>query len=55
MAFRRLVHGFLTHERGPFGKMLLFSKREFGIRKPLKKLWEWNVFSTFKGENQQVT
>ena len=29
--------------------------REFGIRKSLEKLWEWNVFSIFKGENQQVT
>ena len=35
-----------------FGNLTI---REFGIRKPLKKLWEWNVFSTFKGENQQVT
>ena len=30
-------------------------KREFGIRKSLEKLWEWNVFSIFKGKNQQVT
>ena len=29
--------------------------REFGIRKSLEKLWEWNVFSIFKGKNQQVT
>ena len=29
--------------------------REFGIRKSLEKLWEWNDFSIFKGENQQVT
>ena len=33
----------------------LLQEREFGIRKSLEKLWEWNVFSIFKGENQQVT
>ena len=27
-------------------------KREFGIRKPLKKFWEWNIFSTFICDNQ---
>ena len=26
--------------------------REFGIRKPLKKFWEWNIFSTFICDNQ---
>ena len=26
--------------------------REFGIRKPLKKLWELNIFSTFIVDNQ---
>ena len=26
--------------------------REFGIRKSLKKLWEWNIFSTFIVDNQ---
>ena len=32
-----------------------YNQREFGIRKSLEKLWEWNVFSIFKGKNQQVT
>ena len=27
-------------------------EREFGIRKPLKKFWEWNIFSTFICDNQ---
>ena len=26
--------------------------REFGIRKPLKKFWEWNIFSIFIVDNQ---
>ena len=29
-----------------------YSIREFGIRKPLKKFWEWNIFSTFICDNQ---
>ena len=40
---------------GVFDSSVVLNEREFGIRKPLEKLWEWNVFSTFKGENQQVT
>ena len=30
----------------------ILNKREFGIRKPLKKFWEWNIFSTFICDNQ---
>ena len=30
----------------------VLSKREFDIRKPLKKFWEWNIFSTFIVDNQ---
>ena len=28
---------------------------EFDVRKVLKKLWEWNIFSNFIGDNQRVT
>lgn len=31
------------------------NKREFDVRKVLKKLWEWNIFSNFIGDNQRVT
>ena len=30
-------------------------QREFDVRKVLKKLWEWNIFSNFIGDNQRVT
>ena len=30
-------------------------EREFDVRKVLKKLWEWNIFSNFIGDNQRVT
>ena len=30
-------------------------KREFDVRKVLKNLWEWNIFSNFIGDNQRVT
>ena len=30
-------------------------KREFDVRKVLKKLWEWNIVSNFIGDNQRVT
>ena len=33
----------------------LLNLREFGVRKPLKKLWEWNIFSIFIVDNQKVT
>ena len=31
------------------------NEREFDVRKVLKKLWEWNIFSNFIGDNQRVT
>lgn len=31
------------------------TEREFDVRKVLKKLWEWNIFSNFIGDNQRVT
>ena len=44
---------------GTLGRMAIYrsslNPREFGIRKSMEKLWEWNIFSIFKGENQQVT
>ena len=30
-------------------------EREFDVRKVLKKLWEWDIFSNFIGDNQTVT
>ena len=39
----------------PIRSSIYLIKREFGIRKSMEKLWEWNIFSIFKGENQQVT
>ena len=31
------------------------TEREFDVRKVLKKLWEWDIFSNFIGDNQTVT
>ncbi len=36
-------------------KAFLSPEREFDVRKVLKKLWEWNIFSNFIGDNQRVT
>lgn len=37
------------------GFSFFITEREFDVRKVLKKLWEWNIFSNFIGDNQRVT
>ena len=46
------INNILHHNQDKTVTLGCLKIREFDIRKPLRKFWEWNIFSTFIVDNQ---